>query len=154
MKGMGRETRGKLGREIIDAADRFCVVGLKVAIENLMVASRVIVASTVADYLLFADAKTCPLLKEYAMSFFVSRATDILNSSWSDKLKASPKLLQELILATASETQQHSYITNDTSKMSVSELREELGKRKLDVDGTKQMLASRLESANKRQRTK
>lgn len=141
----------KMGRNIIDAADRYGIVGLKVAVENTLVASCVINLSNVADYLLFADAKTCPLLKEYATSFFVARAKDILNSEYSEKLKESPKLLQELILATAenSDNGVHSYHTG----VSVSELRKELGKMNLDVDGSKEMLVSRLESANKRQRT-
>lgn len=147
---MTKRERGRLGMEIIGAADRFCLVELKVAIEYLLVASCTIYTDNVADILLFADAKTCPLLKEHAISFFVARAKDVLNSKWSDKLKESPRLLQELILAA---THSQSYASNAVSDMSVSELREELRKRRLDVDGSKEILVSRLEGAKKRQRT-
>ena len=81
----------------------------------------------------------------------MARAKDILNSKYLKKLKESPKLLQELILATVENSNNgaHSYHTG----MSVGELRQELGRRNLDLDGSKEILVSWLESANKRQKT-
>mmetsp|Transcript_32085 Transcript_32085/g.67877 ORF Transcript_32085/g.67877 Transcript_32085/m.67877 type:complete len:379 (+) Transcript_32085:103-1239(+) len=141
----------KMGWMLIDAAHRYRLVGLKVAVENTLVASCGICLSNVAQYLLFADANTCPLLKEYATSFFVARAKDIMSTRYSEKLKQSPELLQELILATAENSNkgEHSF----RAVMSVAELRKELGKRNLGVDGSKEKLVARLESAKKRQKT-
>jgi len=139
-----------IGRHIIDIADRYGITGLKIAVENTLVSSCVLTLSNVEDYLLLSHAKRCPLLKEYATSFFVSRAKDIMNSRYSKKLKESPQLQQELILATA----ESSWGANSSNNgMSVSELRKALAKRGLDVDGTKEILVSRLEHSNKRQRT-
>ena len=138
------------GKGIIDAANRFGIAGLKVAVENTLVASGVMRLSNVADYLLFADAQLCPLLKECATSYFVTRANDILNSKFSKELQESPKLLQELIRAVA----QNSHgARSPRAGLSVGELRTELGERNLDVDGSKEMLVARLESAHKRRRT-
>jgi hypothetical protein len=59
-------------------------------------------------------------------------------------LNKSPKLLRELLIE-KDKTQ--------FGEKSSFELRNELGKRGLDVDGSKKMLLSRLEDWNKRQRT-
>ena len=52
------------GKELIDAANRFELVELKLAIEKVLVCERIINKANVADYILFADAQSCPLLKE------------------------------------------------------------------------------------------
>ena len=41
----------------------------------------------VADYIILADSKTCPLIKEYATAYFFARAEDIVDSSSSEKLQ-------------------------------------------------------------------
>jgi len=62
----------KHGREIIDACDKYDVVGVKIATENALVHNRVINVDDVAEWIHFAHSKTCPLLKEYALSYFVA----------------------------------------------------------------------------------
>jgi hypothetical protein len=91
----------KLGLEIIDAADRYGMIELKLLVETYLVAYRVIRRHNVADMLLFADAKNCALLKEYAFAYAISRSRDIINSELSAKLKESNSLLQELFVAAA-----------------------------------------------------
>ena len=98
----------------------------------------------VADYIVFADAKSCALLKEYAISFFLLHAKEILNSDNSKALRESGELLIEIMKIMADRDE-------DESEMTVNELREELKKRKLDIDGSKEALLSRYEEA-KRQR--
>ena len=85
------------GRSIIEAADRFGIIPLKMAVESGLVRNLVINRYNVTEYLIFAESKTCSFLKEAAMSFFVARATDLLNSETREKLSESPDLLIELM---------------------------------------------------------
>ena len=50
-----------------------------------------------ADCILFADAQSCALLKEYAISFFVAHHKEVLKSKHSQCLMQSSKLLTEMI---------------------------------------------------------
>jgi hypothetical protein len=133
----------KQGKELIDAANKYGLVGLKISVENVLVQERILDIENVADYLLFADAMSCPLLKEYAISFFLLHTRDVLNSEHSKKLLESTDLLKELIVLATDKSE---------GSATVTELRQELSKRGLDEDGSKEVLMARLNSA-KRQRT-
>jgi len=141
------------GKSIIDAANRYGVVGLKLAVETILVESLLITKSNVSDWLLFADAKMCPLLKEQAVSYFVARAGDLLKEESSKKLKESPKLMEELMLEISNSATNDTRFSNTGRNMSVNELRKKLDEKGLDVDGSKEIMLSRLESSNKRQRS-
>ena len=145
--------RDQFGKGIIEAANRYGVVGLKLAVETALVERHILSFETFVDWILFADAKMCPLLKEYATNYFSSRVKDILNSKKSEKLKESPKLMSELMLAATADP--NDCFVQQTSRMSVDELRKALDGKGLDVDGSKEMLVSRLDesNSNKRQRT-
>ena len=134
----------RFGKEIIDAANRFELVELKLAIERVLVHELIVDKENVADYIVFADAKSCPLLKEYAISFFLLHAKEILNSDNSKALRESGELLIEIMKIMADRDEHE-------TEMTVNELREELKKRKLDIDGSKEALLSIYEEA-KRQR--
>jgi len=161
-----------MGKDIIEAANRFGVVDLKLAVETALVELLVITVQNVMDYLLFADAKTCPLLKEYAISFFVTRASDLLASEESKrKLRDAPELMEELMIAITKDREMfkerskagkamvrdrnqvlfHQPATSN--RATVGELRRRLDERGLDVDGSKEILVSRLEGSNKRRKT-
>ncbi|KAL7438895.1 hypothetical protein ACHAXM_006473 [Skeletonema potamos] len=104
----------------------------------------------VADMLLFADAKNCALLKEYAFAYAISRSRDVINSELSAKLKESNSLLQELFVAAAGNNEDDDDDDDDDlvfrrSSLCVNELRIQLHENDLDVDGSKEMLISRLE---------
>lgn len=126
-------------KDFIDAANRFELVEFKMAIERVLVRERILDKTNVADYILFADAQSCPLLKEYAISFFALHAKEILNSDCSASLRESRELLSEIIKSMADQ---------DEDDMTVNELRMELYTTDLDVDGSKETLISRLEEAN------
>jgi hypothetical protein len=128
--------------ELINASNKYELIDLKMAVENILVRERVMTKKNVADYLLFADAQSCPLLKEYAMAFFVLHSKEVLRSEHSERLRESGELLSEIIIQIG---------VGDDNGMSVAELRKELGKRELDVDGSKEALLSRWKEA-KRQR--
>ena len=135
----------KFGKELIDAANRYELTGLKMTVEHALVRERILTMENVSDYILFADAQSCPLLKEYAITYFLLNAREVLKSEHSQCLRESGELLSEIMMIMTDNN-------TDGETLSVNELRLELGKRKLDVDGSKEALLSRLEKA-KRQRT-
>ena len=65
-------------REIIQAADRFAIVGLKLAAEAWCVQSTKIDLDNVMELLLYSDAKNLALLKEAAMDFVVDNGAGVL----------------------------------------------------------------------------
>jgi hypothetical protein len=129
---------------LINAANKYDLVALKMAVENILVQECVITKENVSEYIVFADSKCCPLLKEYALSYFVLHCKDVLKSEDSKILRESGELLSEIIILTGSSSDV------GVGSMGVAQLRKELGKRKLDVDGSKDALVSRLEEAKRR----
>ena len=93
MKQLAVAVRNKMSREFIDAADRYGIVGLKIIVETALVKRHVMNIDNVADWILFADAKNCSLLKEHAKNYFLVMAKDVLKSKASEKLMESPKLI-------------------------------------------------------------
>ena len=134
----------KYCKDLIDLSNRFEVTRLKMIVENKMVRERIMTKENVSDYILFADAHCCPLLKEYAVSYFFLYRREILESHHSKHLKESAELLSEIIMLTEPENED-----DYTECLNVNELRKKLGKRKLDVDGSKDALVARLKEAKR-----
>lgn len=131
------------GMEIIGIADQYEVTRMKLEIEALLVTSRVINAANVVEYLLFADGKNCALLKENAMSFLVARLDDVMAGDSYQQLQSSDKLISELLKFT--KMSGRGTDTNDLKTLSVVALRQKLQHKYLNIDGSKEMLISRLE---------
>jgi hypothetical protein len=88
----------KYGREIIEVANRYDLLGLKLEIERALIETRVIDVSNCIDFISFAHDNSCLELKKYAISYFVSRPKDVLyNSDHAERLKDSPDLLYETL---------------------------------------------------------
>ena len=136
----------KQGIEILGAADRYGVVGLKLAVEDMIVRSGVVSVLNVVDFLLFADAATAPLLKEYCISYFITRAKDILKSKSAWKLKESGDISFEVMEAMLKSKEKSSDNGNESNSfLSIERLRKKLFKRGiLELDGSKKMLLARL----------
>ena len=83
------ETRTKIGKELLDAADRYGNGGLKTIVETALVKRYVINMDTVVYWLLFADAKNCLLLNEQAMKYCISMIKDVFNLEDSELIKES-----------------------------------------------------------------
>lgn len=132
----------KWGKELIDASNRFELIELKMAVENLLVRECILNKENVCEYILFSDAQSCPLLKEYAISYFLLNAQEILQSDHSKQLRESSELLSEIIV----------FQGRGLGEMRVTTLRKELGKRNLDVDGSKRALVSRYEEAKRQKK--
>lgn len=130
------------GREIIDACDKYDVVALKIAAEAVLVLKRVINVDNVAEWIQYADAKTCPLLKEYALSYFALRYRDVLKTKAYKSMKQCPRLMEEVMIAALPTLDER--FGKSRKKQSVNDLRKELDSLGLDLDGSKEILLSRL----------
>ena len=138
------------GRNIIRAADRFGCTGLKLAADAEM-ATAGITAENAAELILFADATNCAMLKETAVEFFVENKDDVMASEGFAQVKESPAVLTELIAAMPCGSKRPASsdagAERDFKRMRVATLRQKLDEKKLGVDGSKDMLISRLEAA-------
>ncbi|KAL7517171.1 hypothetical protein ACHAWF_000107, partial [Thalassiosira exigua] len=76
-------------KDIIDAADKFGVVGLKLEAEASCVSSMDIAIDNVIDNLLYADAKNCALLKEAVMDFLVENGKEAIENLSFDNVPGS-----------------------------------------------------------------
>eukprot|EP00956_Cyclotella_meneghiniana_P009671 scaffold13379_cov23-Cyclotella_meneghiniana.AAC.3 len=92
-------TMVNFGTDLITVADKYELLELKETVENALVRNCVVSKSNVSEYILFATSKNCPMLKEYAVSFFMLNAQDVLKSDSSLQLRESAEILTELMIA-------------------------------------------------------
>eukprot|EP00567_Pseudictyota_dubia_P011409 CAMPEP_0197442256 /NCGR_PEP_ID=MMETSP1175-20131217/8311_1 /TAXON_ID=1003142 /ORGANISM="Triceratium dubium, Strain CCMP147" /LENGTH=375 /DNA_ID=CAMNT_0042972689 /DNA_START=575 /DNA_END=1702 /DNA_ORIENTATION=+ len=129
-------------RNVLDIADQFGCVNLKLVAESALVESG-INESTAAELLLFADAKSCALLKEATLTFIKANAKAVMESpGWSEVNKSASILTEVLKVAFAPK----SFATDgdDFDEMAVGSLRRKLQEEGLSEDGTREMLVKRL----------
>ena len=86
------------------------------------------------------------------MEFFVKNAEEVMASEGYEQVKESPAVLAELVAAMASGSKKRPASSDadagrDFKRMRVATLRQKLDDKGLDVDGSKDMLVSRLEDA-------
>lgn len=103
--------------------------------ENALVGSVLLDLENVCDYILFADAFHCPLLKEHATEYYIVHLPDISMLGNIRKLELSPELVDE-IMTTMSVRIRGTFDLWDGDK-SVTELLMELAKAGKDVDGSR-----------------
>mmetsp|Transcript_16833 Transcript_16833/g.36582 ORF Transcript_16833/g.36582 Transcript_16833/m.36582 type:complete len:98 (+) Transcript_16833:975-1268(+) len=92
------------------------------------------------------------MLKEAAMDFFVENSEAVMESAGYAMVKESPDLLNELLAAALVGSKKRVARSEpgdrEYKRMRVSTLRQQLDDKGLDVDGSKEMLISRLEEAD------
>jgi hypothetical protein len=141
-------------RELIDAADRFGVINLKLEAEVHYVESTTITTDNVVELLLYADSKNCALLKEAAMDFMAVNAVKVLEKVslkdvpgglYSDLLAAMVRIGGEDKRIADSSTNS-SIVMNELIAMRVSELRQQAHEEGLDYDGSREVLIDALKS--------
>mmetsp|Transcript_28172 Transcript_28172/g.57168 ORF Transcript_28172/g.57168 Transcript_28172/m.57168 type:complete len:420 (-) Transcript_28172:1201-2460(-) len=146
----------KHARALTDSADRFCCTGLKLAAE-VELATSGLSNRTVADLVLFADAKNCAQLKESAIDFIIKNYDAVKATEGYSRVKESSDILVEIMSAMSSSLsskKRKEPPSNDIGsgynykEMNVAMLRRELDNKGLELDGSKEMLISRLENAN------
>jgi len=138
-------------RALISASNRLGITGLKLVAEAEL-ASDGINVENAAELILFADGTHCAMLKEAAMDFFVENSEAVMESAGYAMVKESPDLLNELLTAALVGSKKRAAQSEpgdrDYKRMRVSTLRQKLDDKGLDVDGSKEMLISRLEEAD------
>jgi speckle-type POZ protein len=136
-------------REIIDAADKYGVVNLKLESEACLVEGTTFTIENVKEILIYAESKNCALLKEAAMDYVVANKADVIKKlSFND---APGTLLNDMLTAfVRSETESRAPAggndENDISSMRVSELRRKAHEKGLNVDGSREMLIATLKA--------
>ena len=135
-------------KEIIDACDKYGVVGLKLEAEACYVKSTTITVDNMIDNLLYADSKNCALLKEAVIDFAVENGQDIIGKVSFDDVPGS--MMTDLLTAMTRKEKKKSANSgeDDLSTMRVSELRKKLDEKGLDVDGSREAMIARLEDNN------
>jgi len=136
-----------VARELIDAADRFGVINLKLEAEVQYVELITITTGNVVELLLYADSKNCALLKEAAMDFIAENVQEVLDQV---SLKDVPGGLYADLLAAM--VREREWIIDDElpelSTMPVSDLRRLALKKGLDYDGSREVLIDALKSVS------
>jgi hypothetical protein len=132
-------------KDIIDAADKYGVVGLKLQAEASFVTSMTITIDNVMDNLLYADARNCALLKEAAMDFIADNKSEAIAKLSFDDVPGH--LMKDLLTSVArgeKEGLDASTDPNDFNTMRVSTLRKMLHDKGLDVDGSRETMIATL----------
>jgi hypothetical protein len=137
-------------KEIVNVADKYGVVDLKLEAEAVLVKTTVFSVEKLLDLLLYAESKNCALLKEAVLDFMLANAVDVLkNTSFND---APGAFISDVLAATVRESNKGG--TDDCygskrerlSVMRISELRWKAHKNGIkNVDGSREMLIAALE---------
>ncbi|KAL7547307.1 hypothetical protein ACHAWF_010627 [Thalassiosira exigua] len=129
-------------KEIIDAADKYGVVNLKLKAEACYAQTITLTADNVIDNLLYSDEKNCALLKEAVMDFMAAHGDDILGKVSFDRVPGS--MMADLLTATTRAMKSDGISSADYNTMRVSTLRRKLHAEGLDVDGSREAMISLL----------
>ena len=136
-------------KDIIDAADKYGVVSLKLEAEAFYVKSAKFAVENIIDNLLYADSKNLALLTEAVTDFIVENGDDILGKVSFDNVPGSTVAD---ILAAMARGKKKSNDSNDDinyNKMRVCTLRKMLHDKRLDVDGSREAMIALLKENSK-----
>jgi len=146
---ISNEDMKRYAKSIIDVADKYGIVGLKLEAEAAYVTSETITIENVINHLFYADSKNLALLKEAVMDYLVKNGKEAMTKLSFDNVPGSA--MKDLLAAmTRGETEKDgkaksANAAKDYNTMRVNKLRKLLHERKLDVDGSREMMIARLE---------
>ena len=152
---MSDDDMKSLAKKIIDAADSFGVTSLKMEAEVCLVNATTLSVEKVKDLLIYADSKNCALLKEVAMDYMLEHSDVVLQNIRFDDAPGS--LVSDVFAAIARAKMRKDgrgvtdAIESSAShfhSMRISELRQKVHEKGLDVDGSREMLIASLEKAS------
>mmetsp|Transcript_23155 Transcript_23155/g.35760 ORF Transcript_23155/g.35760 Transcript_23155/m.35760 type:complete len:409 (-) Transcript_23155:203-1429(-) len=136
-------------KSIINAADKYSIVNLKLEAEAVYVKETDITMDNAIDNLLYADAKNLALLKEAVMDFLAENTEEA-----SEKISFSDvpgHVMKDLMVAFSrkEKTKQGNQDGNNNfTIMRVSELRKKLDEKGLNVDGSRETMIEALKSSD------
>jgi len=135
---------------LIDAADKYGVVNLKLEAEAWYVHSTKITADNVIDNLLYADAKNCALLKEALMDYIVKNKKKVIKKVsfkevpgdiYKDLLAAVSRVLED---SDDDDSEEEEEGKDDYASMGIGVLRQKLHEKGMDIDGSRDTLITAL----------
>jgi hypothetical protein len=133
---------------IIDAADKYGVVNLKLEAEASLVEATTFTIENVMEHLLYAESKNLALLKEVTMDFIVDNKSEVIKKLSFNDLPGA--LMRDLLVATARGERNvgGADVTVDRKYYSlrISELRKLAHEKGLNVDGSREMLIAALDA--------
>ena len=86
-------------KEIIDAADRFGVANLKLEAEAHFVQATSFRLEDMMEHLLYAESKSCALLKEAVMDFIVENMDEVLKTPSFNGIIAPEIMITDVLAA-------------------------------------------------------
>ena len=132
-------------KEIINAADVYGVVNLKLDAEVHFVEATTFTMENVLDHLRYAESVNLALLKEAAMKFIVKNKIEAAETL---SFEHAPKTFVKDLLITCASGEGNS--NNKLDRMPVDELRRDCHLKRLDFQGSREVLIAALK---KKQRT-
>ena len=135
-------------KEIIEAADRYELVDLKLEAEAQYVITTQINVNNVMELLHYSDSKNLALLKEAVMDFIVHNVGEVLQKVSLEDVPGG--VVAALLAAVAREKKKNSgdaSNNNNLTSMRISDLRKRLHEKGLSIDGSREMLIAALDSA-------
>ena len=135
-------------KKYLDTADKYGITGLKVMAEALYVTHRTFSVDDAIEDLLYADAKKCPLLREAAMNFILENAKEVIGSDSFDNALDAKEIAKEIMLRMLKAQGKDNSRDVSGDFMSINALRMALYEHGLDVDGSRELLTSRLSLKN------
>ncbi len=151
-------------KDIIDAADKYSIVNLKLKAEAVYLNSTILTFANAMDNLLYADAKNCALLKEAVLDFLAENSTEAINNKEISFTDFPGSVVRDLMVAfgrskkhtrkrvdiwgdSGSEDEEN-HDEDDYSVMRVSELRRKLNAKGLNVDGSREAMIEALNNSS------
>ena len=139
-------------RSVLELANKYNVPSLKVEAEVRYVECFKFTVDNVIEQILYADAMECPLLREASMKFILSPVNFkgvVSSRAFREELLQARYIAQEIVVAHASaaDSDVDSVDVNANvhfDDMPVDDIRFLLKERGLDLDGSLEMLISRL----------
>jgi hypothetical protein len=129
------EENKSLAKDVIEAADKYEILNLKIEAEVAYVESTTITVDNAIDNLLYADSKKCALIEEAVFDFIAQNGEEVKGKLSVDDI---PGDLAKDILA--------SLLGTKKKAMRVSEMRRKLYDKGLPVDGTRKMMIEALKA--------
>ena len=135
-------------KDIIDAADKYSIVNLKLEAEAVYVESTDINLENAMDNLLYADSRNCALLKEAVMNFLADNHREAaVHISFTD---CPGHLMKDLLVAFSGKINMldahRTEVNDDLTTLCVSALRRKLHKMGLEVDGSREAMIESIKS--------
>ena len=135
----------KHAKLLLGTANRYGCVELKLYMESVIV-ERFLSPGSAASLMLFADANSCPQLKESAMDVCVSNMATVMETKGWKSVEESPALLNQFIRYHHVDRRAGTTATEYKTISSIRIELKKLGHPLADLDGTREMLLERLES--------